>query len=120
MQGFTSTMRFAMLRMRWRSCVMSRMVPSKRLSACSSTSALAMSRWLVGSSRHSSGLGATSIFASAKRPFSPPESTLTFFSTASPSNRKAPSRLRTWLMFQPGATWSSSSNTVLPACSSSS
>ena len=60
--GFTSTMRFATLRMRWRSCVMSRMVPSKRLSACLPSSALAMSRWLVGSSRIAQRLGRTSIF----------------------------------------------------------
>ena len=62
-----------------------------------------MSKWLVGSSKHSRGFGATSIFARARRPFSPPESTDTFLSTASPVNRNAPSRLRTWEMDQPGA-----------------
>ncbi len=48
---------------------MSSTVPSKRLSACSRMSALAISRWFVGSSRHRSGAGATSIFASANDTF---------------------------------------------------
>ena len=90
--------------MRCLSCVMNSTVPSNAFSACSKISALAMSKWLVGSSRHSRGRGATSIFANARRLFSPPESTLTRLSTSSPLKRNAPKSVRTWLIVQPGAT----------------
>src|SRR5438132_3752724 len=54
---------------------MKTIVPGNVASACSSTSRDARSRWLVGSSMHRSAAGRTSIFASATRAFSPPEST---------------------------------------------
>ena len=52
-----------------------------------------MSRWFVGSSRHSRLAGSASSLASARRVCSPPDRTPTFLSTASPLKRKAPSSL---------------------------
>src|SRR5213595_1513410 len=77
---------------------MKTIVPGNVASACSSTSRDARSRWLVGSSMHRSAAGRTSIFASATRAFSPPESTAIRFSTASPEKRKVPRivRRRVW------------------------
>src|SRR5436190_581816 len=69
---------------------MKTIVPGNVASACSSTSRDARSRWLVGSSMHRSAAGRTSIFASATRAFSPPESTAIFLTTASPEKRNAP------------------------------
>ena len=89
------------------------------MSASSSTSREAMSRWLVGSSRQSRLAGSASSFASASRVCSPPDRTRTFFSIASPENRKAPSRRRISSVDMRPAAVPSSSNTVLPAARAS-
>src|SRR5207237_380810 len=91
---------------------MNTIVPGKRASAPSSTSREARSRWFVGSSRQRSAAGRTSIFASATRAFSPPESTAIRFSTTSPEKRKVPRIVRRRVWPSSGAARSSSSSTV--------
>src|SRR5437868_3825929 len=82
-RGCTCVTSVAMRLMKWRSWEMKTIVPGNAPSASSRTSREARSRWFVGSSRQSSAAGRTSIFPSARRAFSPPESTATFLSTAS-------------------------------------
>ena len=62
----TSTMAFATLRIRYRSWVISTIVPPKAFSASSSTSRDWMSRWFVGSSRQSRFAGSARSLASAR------------------------------------------------------
>src|SRR5438128_1201556 len=62
----------------------------------------------------------TSIFASATRAFSPPESTAIFFSTASPEKRNVPRIVRSRVCPSSGAARSSSSRTVNDGVSASS
>ena len=88
-------------------------VPSYSLSASSRTSRLCRSRWLVGSSSRSRLPGSIISLASARRAFSPPESTAMRLSTSSPVNRKQPRSLRNSRRSRPGAACSiSSSNGV--------
>ena len=61
--------------MKYRSCEMKTIVPGNSARASSRTARDARSRWFVGSSRHRKGAGRTSIRASARRAFSPPDST---------------------------------------------
>ncbi|MBK7977856.1 MAG: hypothetical protein IPK07_32935 [Deltaproteobacteria bacterium] len=70
-------------------------VPSYSVSDSARISADSVSRWLVGSSRSRKFPGATRIFASATRAFSPPERTPIDLSTSSPRKRKAPRMPRT-------------------------
>ena len=91
--SFTSMIVLATLRIRYRSWVMSTIVPVKALSASSRTSRDWMSRWLVGSSRQSRLAGSASSFASARRVCSPPERMPTCFSTASPREEERAEQL---------------------------
>lgn len=87
-------------------------VPSNARIASLSTSLVRMSRWLVGSSKIRKLTGSSKSLIIAKRERSPPESTLTFLSEASPPNIKAPSMSRILRRISPLATWSIVSNTV--------
>ena len=81
-------------------------VPLNSFKAVFSTSLDCMSRWLVGSSRMSRLQGSSSRRIIAKRLRSPPESTFTFFSEASPPNINAPNILRICVRISPTATLS--------------
>ena len=63
-----------------------------------------LSRWFVGSSRMSRLHGSSSRRIIANRLLSPPESTLTFLSDASPPNIKAPRMSRIFVRISPTAT----------------
>src|SRR5258708_15262148 len=69
-----------------RSCDTNSIVPSKFLSAPSSISLVARSRWFVGSSSTRKFGGFSSMRAITRRVFSPPQSDRIFLSVSSPEN----------------------------------
>ncbi len=71
-----------------------------------------MSKWFVGSSSIRKFTGSSRSLIMARRLRSPPDSTLTFFSEASPPNMNAPSMSRIFVRMSPVATRSIVSNTV--------
>ena len=87
-------------------------VPSNSRMASFSTSFERISRWLVGSSSIRKFTGSSRSLIIARRVRSPPDSTFTFLSEASPPNMKAPRISRIFRRISPTATRSMVSNTV--------
>ena len=87
-------------------------VPSKSRIASFRISFERISRWFVGSSRIRKFTGSSNSLIMARRVRSPPESTFTFLSEASPPNMNAPSISRIFVRISPTATRSIVSNTV--------